>query len=97
MAKINQNIFSLLLALLLCSTNAATHNDEKLVVFLFDGFSWDYLDHLDAEDVPAFTSIMNGGVRAEYVQPIFPSVSWPSWTTIVTGKTVYRIKSFLFK
>jgi predicted AlkP superfamily pyrophosphatase or phosphodiesterase len=25
------------------------------------------------------------GVQAEYVEPIFPSLSFPSWTTIATG------------
>ncbi len=29
--------------------------------------------------------ILAKGVRAEYVQPMFPSVSVPSWTTVITG------------
>ncbi len=28
---------------------------------------------------------MREGVRAEYVQPVFPSNSFPSWTSIATG------------
>ncbi len=36
-------------------------------------------------DLPNFKRFTKYGTRAEYVQPIFPSMSYPSWTSIVTG------------
>ncbi len=41
-------------------------------------------------DLPHFKSFISGGVRASYVQPIFPSMSWACWTTVATGLTVER-------
>ena len=35
--------------------------------------------------MPAFARFASEGVKADYVQPIYPSISMPSWTTIVTG------------
>ena len=60
-------------------------SSDKLAVIMLDGFRWDYADRFDTQDIPAMTKLMEEGVRAEYVQPIFPSMSFPSWTTIVTG------------
>ncbi len=48
-------------------------------------FRWDYVDRMSEEEVPNLKGFLSGGARAEYVQTIFPSMSWPSWTTIVTG------------
>ena len=53
---------------------------------MLDGFRWDYAERLPAEETPNFERFKSGGVHAEYVQPIFPANSFPSWTTIVTGK-----------
>jgi predicted AlkP superfamily pyrophosphatase or phosphodiesterase len=38
------------------------------------------------EEIPNLKRFISEGVSAEYVQPIFPSMSFPSWTTIVTGE-----------
>jgi len=61
---------------------------QKLAIVMIDGFRWDYVDRMEAADVPNFSSFLAGGSRAEYVQPIFPSMSWPSWTTIATGNRI---------
>ena len=63
---------------------------DKLVLIMLDGFRWDYVDRLPDEQVPNFRAFLSGGTRAEYVQPIFPSVSFPSWTTIATGMRAER-------
>jgi len=51
-----------------------------------DGFRWDYLSRMNEFDVPNFSHFVSTGVKAEYVQPIFPSISMPAYTSIVTGK-----------
>ncbi len=66
--------------------NVKTCASEKLMIIMLDGFRYDYIDRLTEEQIPNFYKIVNGGVRAEYVQPPFPSKSWPGWTTISTGK-----------
>ena len=69
----------------------------RLAVILLDGFRWDYADRMAAEEIPNLKWFVSGGVRAEYVQPIFPSSSFPSWTTIVTGKDFLMFKQHTHK
>ena len=59
---------------------------KQTVVVMLDGFRSDYASRADPNDVPTFTRFASEGVKAEYVQPIYPSISMPSWTTIVTGQ-----------
>lgn len=73
------------ITLWLCLAVSATCSRPKLVTILLDGFRWDYLDRLGPEEVPNFSSFITDGVKADYVQPIYPSISFPSWTTIATG------------
>lgn len=47
-------------------------------------FRWDYYDR-QKHQLPGFRQLVTEGVQVEYVEPIFPSLSFPSWTTIVTG------------
>jgi len=47
-------------------------------------FRWDYLDRQKLQ-LPGLSQLVCGGVQVEYVEPIFPSLSFPSWTTIATG------------
>ena len=72
-----------LLSLLLFTTTARGHH--RTVLLLIDGFRWDYAERLTAEEVPAFARLRQEGVRTSWVQPNFPSISMPSWTTISTG------------
>ena len=37
------------------------------------------------EDLPGLNKFLKEGVKAEYMKPLFPSLSYPSWTTLVTG------------
>jgi len=59
--------------------------NQKLVVILLDGFRWDYVERENAQALPGFRRLHREGVRARWVEPIFPSVSYPSWTTLSTG------------
>ncbi|XP_076030187.1 glycerophosphocholine cholinephosphodiesterase ENPP6-like [Oratosquilla oratoria] len=61
------------------------HKRHKLLYIMLDGFRWDY-----TEDQPGilrgFERFLREGVRARWVNPLFPSISYPSWTTLVTGQ-----------
>ena len=61
------------------------HKDKnKLVVIMLDGCRHDYFKR-DSKNHPGYRFIKENGVVADYVQPIFPSNSFQSWTTISTG------------
>ena len=45
----------------------------------------DYVDRMDARDLPNLKKFVQEGARPKYVQPIFPSVSFPCWTSVMTG------------
>ena len=66
-------------------------DDKKLVVIMLDGCRWDYFSR-NPQLHPGFSKIKTEGVVADYVQPILPSNSFPSWTTISTGKTWPKIR-----
>lgn len=57
---------------------------RRTLVILLDGFRWDYIKHLGA-DTHGFKEFLKNGVSTEYVNTIFPSLSFPAWTTISTG------------
>ena len=57
---------------------------NKLIVVMLDGFRHDYLSR-DENNHPGFQCIKSDGVVADYVEPIFPSSSFESWTSIATG------------
>uniref|UniRef100_A0A1W7RA20 glycerophosphocholine cholinephosphodiesterase n=1 Tax=Hadrurus spadix TaxID=141984 RepID=A0A1W7RA20_9SCOR len=58
-------------------------NTNCLIIVLVDGVRWDYIKE---DEYKGFEKIAKHGVKAEYVDPIFPSNSYPNWYTIVTGK-----------
>ncbi|XP_068244371.1 glycerophosphocholine cholinephosphodiesterase ENPP6-like [Palaemon carinicauda] len=58
---------------------------EKLLYILLDGFRWDYVDK-QRDALPGFTNFLRDGVRARWTTPLFPSLSYPTWTTLVTGQ-----------
>ena len=68
-------------------------SEQKLIVVMLDGARWDYFN---AKDHPGFLKIKESGSVAEYVQPILPSSSFESWTTISTGR-ICEIIDFLLQ
>ena len=75
----------LIFAILIAHGNTADlPTDQKLIVVMLDGCRWDYFTHNPG--LSGFQKIKEGGVVAKYVQPILPSSSFESWTTISTGK-----------
>ena len=74
------------LLLIVFALGQVAHCQNKLVVILLDGFRFDYVEHFGNGVFPNLEKFISQGVKADYVQTIFPSKSYPSWTTIVTGK-----------
>jgi predicted AlkP superfamily pyrophosphatase or phosphodiesterase len=63
--------------------NAPEHRDKPHVILVsFDGFRWDYLDRFSP---PNFRRVMERGLRAEALIPVFPSKTFPNHYSIVTG------------
>ncbi|XP_037081790.1 glycerophosphocholine cholinephosphodiesterase ENPP6-like [Pollicipes pollicipes] len=79
----------LALSLVLLEVSCGSCVAEKPLVFVvLDGFRWDYQELLPAGREGSFHMLETSGVRAEYVFPVFPSVSYASWTSIATGRWV---------
>lgn len=57
-----------------------------------DGFRWDYFDHVD---MPGFAKMAKDGVKVDYLQPDYPSLSYPNYYSAMTG-TVIKKKLFSF-
>jgi predicted AlkP superfamily pyrophosphatase or phosphodiesterase len=63
--------------------NQAEHLDKPYVVVVsFDGFRANYLDRIEA---PNFRRVIEAGVRAEGLVPVFPSKTFPNHYSIATG------------
>lgn len=58
--------------------------DNKLLLFLMDGFRWDYFDRKEL-NLPGFQRMIREGSKAEYLVPDFPSLSYPNYYSIMTG------------
>lgn len=71
-------------AVLLLSVHASVTTGSKLMVFLFDGFRWDYFDQ-PGVNFPGFKKLFDHGIRTEYTTVEFPSLSIPNYYTLMTG------------
>jgi Uncharacterized proteins of the AP superfamily len=59
------------------------HKEFKhLILISLDGFRYDYLDR---GITPTLSKIASDGVRAAYLQPVFPSSTFPNHISIITG------------
>ncbi|KAG7517762.1 ectonucleotide pyrophosphatase/phosphodiesterase family member 6 [Solea senegalensis] len=57
---------------------------RPLLVFLIDGFRYDYMDDLHA--LPGFRELVTNGVKVDYMTPDFPSLSYPNYYSLMTGR-----------
>jgi len=72
------------LILVSCQDKTQTNSDHQtyLVVLSLDGFRWDYPDHMNTQ---VLDSLKRVGVKAESLQPSFPTKTFPNHYTIATG------------
>ncbi len=79
------NIIKVLGLLLVVTLNAQT-KPEHVVIISIDGFRSEfYLDN--TMPTPNLQEMVDKGVAAKEVTGIFPTVTYPSHTTLITGKT----------
>ena len=70
---------------LFCLLSFSINNYPVIYKTLGLRFRYDYVDIQSAEVLPGFSKLLKNGVRAEYVNPMYPSISYPTWTTLSTG------------
>jgi ectonucleotide pyrophosphatase/phosphodiesterase family protein 6 len=58
---------------------------NKLLVILVDGFRWNYFDKFGPNELPGFERIRQSGVAADAFIPVFPSLSFVNYYSIMTG------------
>lgn len=80
--RASQLLFTLLFVQLF-KGGQQNQDSQQLLVFLIDGFRYDYLDDLDT--LPGFREIVNSGVKVDYMTPDFPTLSYPNYYTLMTG------------
>ena len=64
---------------------------QPLLLFLIDGFRWDYLDRYERGELPGFQRLVEGGTRAEYLVPDYLSDSYPNYYSLMTVSLTIRI------
>lgn len=77
----------LLLLTAAVALGAGSAGAQRVVLVSIDGLRPDfYLDPVaHGAELPAFRSLMREGVYAEAVEGVYPTVTYPSHTSIVTG------------
>lgn len=74
-----------LLLIALCPAHERVHAARPLLVFLIDGFRYDYMNDLRA--LPGFRELVARGAKVEYLTPDFPSLSYPNYYSLMTGES----------
>lgn len=62
--------------------NGTTYFDSTVIYISLDGFRNDYLER---KVTPNIDLLAKQGIRAEYMNPSFPSITFPNHWTLVTG------------
>ena len=73
-------VFIILLTDIVCSVDI-----PKLLLISFDGFRYNYLEKLPAEETPNFHRFITNGVKAKWMTSVFPTVTYPNHFTLITG------------
>ncbi|XP_056625472.1 glycerophosphocholine cholinephosphodiesterase ENPP6-like [Triplophysa dalaica] len=77
----SQSVLNIFILLLLCRS---CDSSRKLLLFLIDGFRYDYTD--DLQNLEGFREIVENGVKVDYMTPDFPSLSYPNYYSLMTGR-----------
>ncbi|KAM8939443.1 glycerophosphocholine cholinephosphodiesterase ENPP6 [Pelodytes ibericus] len=72
--------------ILLLTLAALSSARRKLLVFLIDGFRFDYINERELSVLPGFKQIVDSGVKVDYMTPDFPSLSYPNYYSLMTGR-----------
>ncbi len=80
--SIIQNVKLLILLILLGLTFLLATEKPIVIMVSFDGFRYDYMENVDT---PHFDFVRENGVKAESLQPVFPSLTFPNHYSLATG------------
>uniref|UniRef100_A0AC35U6J3 Choline-specific glycerophosphodiester phosphodiesterase n=1 Tax=Rhabditophanes sp. KR3021 TaxID=114890 RepID=A0AC35U6J3_9BILA len=58
---------------------------QNLIVLLIDGYGSNLFNKTSAKLSYGFQNLLSNGVQAEYLKPIFPTWSYPTWASLATG------------
>lgn len=78
-----KSYYAILITAMLAYPSMARH---KLLLFLIDGLRFDYINDKELDLLPGFRKIVQSGVKVDYMTPDFPSLSYPNYYTLMTGK-----------
>lgn len=84
----SRSVLNIFIFLLLCRS---CDSSRKLLLFLIDGLRYDYTD--DLQNLEGFREIVENGVKVDYMTPDFPSLSYPNYYSLMTGKTCQQTLS----
>lgn len=56
-----------------------------VILISIDGFRYDYLEKFKHYNFSNIQKFIADGVQAEYIEPVFPSMTFPNHMSIVTG------------
>ncbi|XP_052005304.1 glycerophosphocholine cholinephosphodiesterase ENPP6-like [Xyrauchen texanus] len=73
-----------IIAALILILSRSCDANRKLLLFLIDGFRYDYMD--DLQNLAGFREIVENGVKVDYMTPDFPSLSYPNYYSLMTGR-----------
>lgn len=76
------SIIPILLAILLLQACSTERPNRPLILISFDGFRPDYVD---TYNTPILDAFIRNGVRAEGMEPVFPTKTFPNHYSVVTG------------
>ncbi len=75
-----------------CASAGARTDPQRILLISIDGLRADYLVEADRYGlkIPTLRGLMSGGVTARRMIGVFPTVTYPSHVTILTGNTPAR-------
>lgn len=90
-------LFSVVSWALIGHSDVVEAKQAPVLLVSLDGMRASALDqHLKENPNSNFKRIIDKGLKADYMTPIFPSLTFPNHWTLVTGKPSHFITIFLF-
>ena len=70
---------------------------QNLILLLIDGYGAELFNRTNAAIRVGAETLLTNGVHAKFLQPVFPTQSYPNWYSLSTGKFSRELnKTFCF-
>lgn len=90
-----------IVATLVLSTTVAVANSvdrepvgQNLIILLIDGYGATLFNRTNAKLQHGAEILLQNGVQAEYMTPVFPTQSYPNWYSLVTGSIFFYVNTY---